>query len=90
MNLKLVKVLVFSIGFPTQRHKDMTSRRDMLHGFSIPSAKVQQFFDIRKKNALKKRIFSYFLWAARASWAELKMFCQMIYAAAPSEDKGLR
>ena len=32
----------------------------------------------------------YFLWAATKSWTELKIFCQIIYAAAPREAKGSR
>ena len=32
----------------------------------------------------------YFLWATTKSWTELKIFCQIIYAAAPREAKGSR
>ena len=32
----------------------------------------------------------YFLRAAKKSWAELKTFCQMIYAAAPRDAMGSR
>ena len=69
----------------------------MLHN---SAAKIQQLFEMTKSFFIFFCIFAqnstftqkkfYFLRAARASCRELKMFCQMMYAAAPIEDIGLR
>ncbi len=44
----------------------------------------------QKSKVKRQKSKAYFLWAAIVNCAELKIFCQMIYAAAPNDAMGSR
>ena len=62
---------------------------DALEGLGLFQNRVQSY-NIFLICANKMLNNIYFLWAATKSWTELKIFCQIIYAAAPREAKGSR
>ena len=62
---------------------------DALAGLGLFQNRVQSY-NIFLICANKMLNNIYFLWAATKSWTELKIFCQIIYAAAPREAKGSR
>ena len=62
---------------------------DVLEGVGLFQNRAQSY-NIFLIYANKMLNNIYFLWAATKSWTELKIFCQIIYAAAPREAKGSR
>ena len=62
---------------------------DALEGLGLFQNRVQSY-NIFLICANKMLNNIYFLWATTKSWTELKIFCQIIYAAAPREAKGSR
>lgn len=68
---------------------DTLDTLDVLEGLGLFQNRVQSY-NIFLICANKMLNNIYFLWAATKSWTELKIFCQMIYAAAPREAKGSR